>query len=75
VLPSDELEILIMLVIIIMLLASVTPNAQSIAIFSEWFWHSLDLPIHEELKGGKVQDALVQATEAVCIYKRRSCIP
>ena len=49
-LTRNELEVVSVLVCLIILLALLSPRTPAIAVFPIRFRHSLDVPIHEELK-------------------------
>ena len=47
-LARNKLEVIVVLVLAIILLALLCPRTPTIAILPERFWHSFDLPMHEE---------------------------
>ena len=64
-LTRNELEVVSVLVCVIILQAILSPRTPAIAVFPIRFRHSLDFPIHEELKWAEKQDPGVLASEAV----------
>ena len=69
-LTRNELEAVSVLVFVIILQALLSPRTPAIAVFPIRFRHSLDFPIHEELKRTEKKDPRVLASEAVCVDER-----
>ena len=64
-LTRNELEVVSVFVFVIILQTLLGPYTPTIAVFPIRFRHSLDFPIHEELKWAEKQDPGVLASEAV----------
>ena len=69
-LTRNELEVVRVLVFVVVFLACLSPITPAIAIVPIWFWHPLDVPIHEKFKRAEIQDLGVQASEPVCVNVR-----